>query len=156
MAQCESCGKRVGLLHRNLIGRTRFCPTCHQAEKKAATDHAANQAAEELRALVESLRAAGLARRLWVGAKNGALIGFVVPLTLVLAVAGNTRADWAVIPGSNRTGRLVLAVIVVVAVGWWLSGMAWGWLALSVWAASSVVGAILGATAGARGRWGWL
>ncbi len=156
MVRCESCGKPVGLLHRNLIGRARLCPTCHQAEKKAAADRAANLAAEELRALVESLRAAGLARRLWVGAKNGALMGFVVPPTLVLAVAGNSRADWAVIPGSNRTARLVLAAIAVVAVGWWLSGMAWGWLALSVWAASSVVGAILGAVAGGRGRWGWL
>ena len=156
-AICDSCGRTIGLFNRNLLGQTQVCLTCIRTAREAKEAARRESAEVATKRLLHSLEIAGLLRRAWVGASRGTLLGFLVPLLVLLSASGGARGDSSLLPnGSRRITVLVILVLAVAgAAGRWFFG---GWLGglLSAWGAAILLGTVLGLREGLRGEWGWL
>ena len=149
MPTCSQCRRRVWFWQASLVGGP--CPRCRVAAV-TARQAAARERAAARRAAFEQ---AGPARRAWLGAGRGALLGSIGLVTVAASLVALTAGPGVRYPFS----RLVLgwalvslgAVLIAALVGWWLSS--WWFAVACLVGIGAAGGAITGACQGLRGQW---
>ena len=140
MPRCRTCDRRAWFWEVDRRGRV--CTQCREAA-----------AEKERAARREAFAAAGLPRRVLVGAAGGAVYGVLWYLMVALALFALAGGPGPRMPENGHPGWSIGAFLVVVLVGL----LAWIWLGWAVGlgvllGTGAAVGALVGAWQGARGR----